>query len=268
MAIPLYKNGSNARRRILYPCAVLVVAVLAWLGWGYEAEPDLQQRLASAELMAKTGAFDGAIRELEIVLDEDPQNLHAQLIYGLIEERRSDEEAALRCYEKARSLTDSDSLKRDLDLSMVDLERRLGRLDEALARLEKMPVDADVERLHGLIDWEAGRNDEAFARFRAALDLEPESVELKLLIAGAHIENGAAAHARAMLETLPRDDKRAGGSWKTLARLYLESGDDKSAFEALSRYVELDEVASRRLSQDEFWASKADHELLGKLVRG
>ncbi len=272
MAIPIYKNGSNKLRMILYPAGLLLAAALTWVGWVHEPEADASQRLASAEMLVRSGAFEAARTEVEIVLNEEPEHLHGLLVLGLLEERQLHEARAIRAYERARDLTDDAGLRRDIDLSLVDLERRLRRFEEARRRLgdfeRRNGSEVATERLAGLIDWESGDRERALSRFEAAHALEPGNTELTLLLAGAFIEAGRAADARQLLESMPATMRESSGSWKELARLYLESGDENGAFEALSRCTELDGAASRRLGRDEFWSSFREHRLFGRFIGG
>ncbi|MCB9833231.1 MAG: tetratricopeptide repeat protein [Planctomycetes bacterium] len=272
MPIPLYKNGSPALRLILYPGGLLAVSLLTWLGWFHQPEASDEQRLSSADMLVKIGAFDSARAEVEAVLKHEPDDLHALLLLGLLEERQDRTDAAIGVYERARRRTDDENLRRDIDLSLVDLERRAGRLDGARLRLAAFErehgADRDSGRLAGLVDWDDGDHAAAITRFEALVASGPEDLAIGLLLVGAYIEEGRAADARLVLDRMPATDRRAGGSWKDLARLYLESGDEESAVAALGRYVELDGNAAKRLAQDEFWSSLKEHPLVGRLIGG
>lgn len=272
MPIPLAKNGSNKLRMLLYPVAAAVLAILAWLGWGYEPAADPEQRLSGAEMLVGCGALEEARREVESVLADEPEQLHALLILGMIEEREGREEKAIAAYEKARALCDDKGLRKDIDLSLIDLERRLDRLDRAERRLESFVAahgrTAASERMAGLIVWDRGDHKSAIERLRAARELAPKDDEIGLLLAGAYIEDKRPAEARELLQGLDALGRRVGGSWKDLARLYVESGDEESALAALEHYRQLDEAAGRRLARDEFWCSMKEHPRIGQMIGG
>ncbi len=265
------KNRSNKFRLALYPIALVVLLALVYAGWIREPEPDVDSKLSSASMLAQVGAFEDAEAQLEGVFALEPNNRHAWLIQGLIDERRGNNAAAVRSYRAALRVTPEDKVARDIRFSITDILRRMKNFDAARMELDKLEQDtgelASIHRLRGLIAW--GSEDYASARtfFTKAKLLEPDNKELDALNAGILIDEKKRDEALAVLKVIPPEESSAWPYWQTLARSCMEAGDDLGAKMALTKYVQLDQRGKGRLKNDEFWNEHAEaaglNELLG-----
>lgn len=265
----LNKFRSNRYRYLVYPLAVVAAGVLAYVGWIQEIQPEVGSRLSCADMLARSGALDEAEAQLVHVFDEEPDNLHAWLIQGLIDERRGEEERAIQSYRAALRRAEGD-LARDIRLSVADLFRRIDRLEEATAELddleETVGENAVICKLRGLILWSRHDYDGSRAMFHRAKELNSDNDELDALLAGTLIDESRFEEARTALEKIPADTAAAWPYWQTLARSCMESGDNEGAREALGRYVQLDRYGKARLRKDAFWKERADEAWLGDLL--
>ncbi|MFT7619700.1 MAG: putative Zn-dependent protease [Planctomycetota bacterium] len=264
------KSRSNAFRIALYPLAVIAVAVLVYLGWVNEPEPEIGSRLSSAGTLAQSGAYNLAEEQLVAIFDAEPNNRHAWLLQGLIDERRNDHQKAIQSYRAALKVTDEPELARDIHLSIADLFRRLENHDAARGELATVESTSGksvaTQRLRGIIAWSEGNYDAARTRFGDAKKLDPTNLEVDSLKAGTLIEEARHAEALTVLKKIPDDEKSAWPYWQTLARSCMESGDNEGAKKALAKFVQLDQRGKVMVQNDEFWNQHTEATELGELL--
>jgi tetratricopeptide (TPR) repeat protein len=111
----------------------------------------------------------------------------------------------------------------------------LGGSGTALARLDPQERARQQAFAEGLTSWEAGRQDEALARWRAAAVPDLVLERANLLLTRGNLE-GAEALARAALEIAPESAQ----AYFTLGRVLQQAGDDAGAIQAWERSVALD----------------------------
>ncbi|MEE9392436.1 MAG: tetratricopeptide repeat protein [Planctomycetota bacterium] len=253
-----FKNG----RRLLYPVGALLVAALVYAGFFHVAEPDPEVLLASAEVYAHSGLYEEAKEIAFQVLKEKPDSVDARLILGLVAERTGDLDAALGIYEKLKREVDGATKRRRLELSCIDLERRLQRFESAKARVaasrEAGDKNPQLERILGVIAFDEGHTTVAIRHFESYLTMVPESEEAKSLLIQAQLSNGQTSKARDLLSRVDEKSQTCWPLWPRLARTCLEAGDEEGALAALSRYAELDAHAQNRLRQNEYWRSRVE----------
>jgi predicted Zn-dependent protease len=258
----MLKNGSNKARWVLYPLSLVLVSGLCWAGFMYEPKPDVESIVGNAELFARTGLLDRADKEIETALRRDPENLYARLVQGYIAERRHDFSGALRIYDHALSLIDKPELRFDVELTRVDLLRRMERHDEVTAGLdaleEKWGERPEIWRIRGFAATAREKDEEALRHFRRYRELKPGDVDADCLVASALMQVGKYSEAQAILADVDEVEKSAWPLWSTLARFRLEAGDDEGAASALSTFAKLDNRASAKLRKDSFWAERMD----------
>ena len=271
MLNPLLKFRSNTYRLVVYPLALVAVAVLVFLGWIKEPAPELGARLSSADMLARSGALAEAEEQLKFIFDEEPDNRHGWLIQGLVDERRGDHLQAIESYRRALAGTKEEDLARDIRLSIADLYRRAEDFDGASRELDDLEADvgrhATISRIRGLIAWSQKDYRASRALFRQAKALSDDKVEYDAMAAGTFIAEARLSEARDILAALPEEAAAAWPYWRSLARSYLEAGDGEGARDALAHYIRLDASGKNRIRRDDFWMQHAAEVQLDELLQ-
>lgn len=256
-----WTNGSNTARWILYPVVLGVLGGLGYYGFVYEAEPEIESLLGSADLYAQAGLLDQAEEACESALRRDPNNLHARLTQAFVADRRQDFERALKIYDHALTLTDDDALSFDIKKTRIDLLRRLDRFAEADRAIDALAAErgesGELWRLRGYLRTTEGDTAAALAAFSRYREFEPDSVDAACVLASALIQNDRLSEARDVLSRVEERERSAWPIWRTLARSCCEAGDREGAASALSQYVKLDRFALAKLRKDSFWNERA-----------
>ncbi len=272
MSNTLVKFRSNKYRLVVYPLALVAVAILGFIGWIQEPEPDMGARLSSADMLARSGAYDEAQVHLDFVFDSEPNSRHAWLIQGLIDERQGRETSAIKSYRAALVLTSESDLKRDIKLSVADLFRRLENFQASKDELgtieDELGEIPGTLRMRGLIAWQEAQFDQARSYFAAAKRLDPENAEFDAMMAGTLIEEQRYGDAWAALNRIPAEESVAWPYWHTLARSYMEVGDAQGAERALRKYVQLDKRGRGLLKNNAFWHEHAQDVQIEELLNG
>lgn len=242
----------------------MVVAGLFWAGFFRKAEPDLEQVIASAQLMAQAGAIDEAEKATNDALRRDPTNLHALLVRGFIDERRQNYSDAIGAYEKALSRTTVAELKRDIEFSIVDLLRRDGRHDEASKRLDVVEKANGTTgaslRLRGSIALSSGDAQAALAKFEESANAADRPADIDALLVESMMRLGKAADAFRVVDAAGKKGRDTKNLWYRLAGLTAASGDHERAAQYLAAYAKLDARSKRTLSKDPFWKKLAQRD--------
>ena len=68
------------RRLALYPLALMVLCGLVYGGFIYQADPDAQTLVNSAEILAQCGMFDEAIARGKEALAQEPGHLYGHVV--------------------------------------------------------------------------------------------------------------------------------------------------------------------------------------------
>lgn len=161
-----------------------------------ERDPDyLPIYLALAELHVETNQLDEATRLLSEVLKKDPNNASALVGLGRLSAMRDDPDQAVTYLEAARRLApDATEIhyplglayraQGALDKARYFLERRgTGRVPQHDSLMDAVKVLASGRRAYEFFGNEAymqGNYQEAIAAFQKALEIDPESAEVRL----------------------------------------------------------------------------------------
>jgi Flp pilus assembly protein TadD len=204
-AVPLLRGiprqENSARRE-----ALLLVALVASQGpvvarreldaLLQQSPKDVQLRYLSAAYFITRQEFERAKAEIDVVLKSSPADTRALVILAKIEfanGKRQPAEAALQAALKAEPANAAVRLMlAQLYLANANLALARSTLDAAIAAA---PGKADVVHSSGLLLADAGLVDEALARFRRAVDLEPGNAVYWLSVARAQaaLEQSSAA---------------------------------------------------------------------------
>lgn len=210
----------------------------ALLGRAAELEPQNVTTLINrARVEASVGNPAAGSGWLEQALKVDPKNIPARMLLADLALRRGDSQAATRTLEDARS-QDANAIEPRLQLARLHFRERRGKQADAVLQevLARGQTRADIVNSVGLVELEAGRYDEALARFRSATDMAPDDAAYWLNVAQAQL---ALSHSAAAREALQKSIVLRP-NWvpavSTLAMLDLSEGQSAAA---LSRAAEL-----------------------------
>lgn len=257
-------QNKKSARFVLYATSLAIVLGLSWAGFVRKAEPDLEQVIASAQLMAQAGAIDEAEKATNDALRRDPTNLHALLVRGFIDERRHNYAGAIAAYEKALGRTTVAELTRDIEFSIVDLLRRDGRADEATKRLDAVekgsgPTGPSL-RLRGAIALSIGDAESALKMFKESAAASDRPADIDSLLVESMMRLGKSADALRVVEDAGKRGIDTRNLWYRLAGLTAASGDHERAAQYLAAYARLDARSKKTLSKDPFWKKLAQRD--------
>ncbi|MAG58768.1 MAG: hypothetical protein CMJ83_20970 [Planctomycetes bacterium] len=130
-------EGRRLKRRIaLYGAAVAILGVLVYLGWVYVPHLGYSQDRAEVFALVADGQFDEARSLIDEMRERDPDDVRVLVLLGWLEDGAGDLAATQSAYEAAVPLCKNDEQRRDLLLTLADIDRRVGHLDEASSGLK------------------------------------------------------------------------------------------------------------------------------------
>lgn len=228
------------RRLALYGSAGAICATVLGLSIARgPVEADTGTLLNGADVLARVGAHAKARENLEIVLRREPENAAAHLILGFTYEAEQRFAEALETYRKIRGRIEDRALLKEVDLSIADLNRRLGRRDEALKALETVErvhgPDARIHLVRGLIHNSAGDHQQALPELEQARGT-PSTEDAACYHIGLTLRAlGKTQEAISIFEMLTRRNARDFDAWYEIARCRLLLADRAGMFAALDR---------------------------------
>ncbi len=212
--------------------------------WLVETEPDAPRSfLALADAERRLDRHDEAEAVLRRGLIEHPDDL---TLYGALargRRERGDREGEVAIY---REILGAHASHHATLLAKADAELALGRSEDARATLEEVerehPRDIRTLLRLGFLDFEQNRFDEAAARFRRALEQQPDQDEVAYFLAVSLRRGGQDEEAAAILRQIGPDHPRFADARTQLASQAEKAGD----FEAAMAHVE----QARRVAPD------------------
>jgi len=261
----------NTKKRIaLYGAGLLLLAGLAWGGFVYEAEPDFDQLVNSAEANASYGLPDEGIRWAERALRMKPDDRYVHLILAQCYLRKQDFDRAAEYYQRGFDLTPVDDPNREvLVLHRAEALAAGDRMDEAIREAStvtgRSPDLLSGWYVLGRLHLRRGDHGKARTAFREAAERAPDDFEPLALLAAVAEEQGNGVEARTLL--LEAERRVAVLSGAALA----EFGDAEPTVENLPRRREIDllmgkhaeiELGLARLLAAEGAASAAEDRLV------
>lgn len=131
--------------------------------------------LKQAESTGDEEEYKKALRELQLIRAENPENREATFYVATIFERLGLVDEAVEMWQAL--VTPDDPASRDIYLKIAELYERSDRTEQALTYTEKAlavtPEDPELYYFHGLLLEKAGRLAEAAEAFNAAIDRHP-----------------------------------------------------------------------------------------------
>jgi cellulose synthase operon protein C len=178
---------------------------------------------------------DVAIGMLEKAISVDARNVPARMLLAELALRSNDSVTATQWLEQARQ-QNADAVEPRLQLARLHLRERRGKeADEVLKEvLAAASGRADVVNSVGLINLEAGRYEEALARFRAATDLAADSPIYWLNVARAQLALGHGSVAREALQKSTALRPNWVPAVSTLVLLDIREGKSAAAMERVT----------------------------------
>jgi tetratricopeptide (TPR) repeat protein len=176
------KKG-NVARLLVYPAVVCVLAGLIYVGFVYEAEPDVATLVNSAEVLAQARVFDRAIENAERALRQDPDCRYAHIILGYCHGEEGRHEKAVEHYRRAVELPGENREALRLHLAEALLAAGRNAEGEKVARevLVESPKTAGARFVVAKAMEADGRVDEALALLGEAHSIEPSADALMLM---------------------------------------------------------------------------------------
>lgn len=158
-------------------------------------------RVGLAGLEWSQGRFEAAAVWIDSILAEHPDNLLAIVARGHLMLEEGDAARAAVWLERAESVDAGSALTATLKVALRAAQGRLEEaLDAAAAMTAAAPQLALGHRFFGSIALRLGRFADAVAALQRALDLEPSSSELRVMLARAYAAQGQTAEAEEALE--------------------------------------------------------------------
>jgi putative PEP-CTERM system TPR-repeat lipoprotein len=160
-------------------------------------------QIKASQYLMTTGQFDDAKTRLKAVIDRDPSNAEAQVLYGNAMAGLNDLNGAVRQLEDAIRLEPG---RANSYSSLAALKLKQGAADEARAAFEKA-VELDARSLTAWLSlanfrWSTGELDGAEMAFKKALELSPDHVLANRALAVFYMGSGRAAEAEPYFKTI------------------------------------------------------------------
>ncbi len=142
-----------------------------------EQRPDAAKtRIRVAQSLVILGRVEEALREVQSIPEEE-RDVDVNYAIGRIHLGRQENDEARKYLSLALEQRPGHA---DILRSLLDLDRREGRLDESVARIgkaaEDLPDDAQIQQLVGTLSLMKGDGAAAETAFKRAIELDPELV--------------------------------------------------------------------------------------------
>ncbi len=277
-------SNSSRGRWILYAVTAAVVAVLAYVGFWYEAPADAGTLIGSARVQLRLGLHDEARSTVEEAIEHYPDDFEVrlvaaeafaraedyvrareelahpslssagrgqrELILGFVEEKQENFAEAIAAYQQALETIEDEDLQEQVYLGIASIQFRQKDFRTALAECRKVSARwPDRARAYGLMA-ECHRKlespQEALVACKRALELAPNDAGTTFLLGEVQIAMG---NREAALDAFRRTNELSPRSWEAQllrAGVALELEQAVEAQDALSAAFEIDPEAVER----------------------
>jgi tetratricopeptide (TPR) repeat protein len=216
-----------------------------------ELEPDNQEialKLAAVYLLGRKAAE--ARGQAERILDRDPKNLDALILWSGAASSRQELDAAVRRLETARAELDPESR---YHLTLANLYRRSGNREAAgqafQAALARDPRSVEAHLELGSFYAEQNARPEAEQHLKTAASLAPAGSWAQIRLADFYVATGRSDEAKRLLEETTSKAPGYLPAWRRLGEMALSEGrldDAKKAVDAIFE-KKTDDVEARLL---------------------
>ncbi len=188
-------------------------------------------RVRVAQSLVHLGRMDEALKQIEAIPDE-ARDATVHYALGRIHLARDDHEKA---HELLLAALEDRSNHPDILRSLLQVEEKLGRGEQGLARIRKAvednPEDPKLQQLGGLVALAQGRIDDAIAAFNRAIEIAPDDMDSYRHLADLYVRTGRTAQT---IETYQKALERQPEQPRIhhfLGVLYEYGGETKKAVE-------------------------------------
>ncbi|WP_284615923.1 XrtA/PEP-CTERM system TPR-repeat protein PrsT [Aquabacterium humicola] len=224
-----------------------------------------EAQVFQARMKADGGDFAGALQLLDAVTTQDPKHAEAWRVRGdILYAAKGDAKAAMTSYEQALAAKPDDLLAHNAVISLHFQARDLKAAQEQFKRMQKlfpgnvqtrfydaqlafaqgehlrarevllqlvkaMPNSLRVLQLAGANEMALNALVQAEAHLSKAVQLHPEVMNARVLLARVHMRSGQPAKAIGTLSTLLEQPSPPAEALSLAAEAYLESGDAQRA---------------------------------------
>lgn len=267
-------------------------ALATWRRIGELDGGSFARRLRVAQLMAESGLLAEAAAAYQPLLEEsreDPAQ-HCRVLrdFGRLQELQGELEPALATYDRVLALTDRGNwLRREIELRVVAIHRRTGKLEGLLARLQeqhaagsndlaatellasvlietrqreqaievlaavapKHPKDVRLARRLAELQVESGAVDAAIQTYQRILTERPEELELYLELGTLFAKSDRFAEARNQWDKALARNLKDASLCARLASMFATWGHDADAIRLYEQAVELEPESMQRVTE-------------------
>jgi predicted Zn finger-like uncharacterized protein len=219
------------------------------------------------------GKLQEAKQKLATLAKDLPEDAEILLWLGKAEEKLKRIEEAEQLYRKAIEIKPNDF---EGYLALAQLYFNQGKNEEAIRVLNdaasNVPESAEMHRLRGKSELASKRLDNAIHHFKRALELDPEDLEARFLMASAFRRNGRLHEAKITLDQVASRDAAFAGLEIEWGLYYEAQGDYGKAVESYRTALERDPSSTELLlrlgaAQVENGEIEAAGETLEKVIR-
>ena len=186
-----------------------------------------------SQALHAAGQVAAALQSYSRLLDANPTDTHARLAYASLLREAGDPHASVQQAAIVLGLAPEFAGARTLLASSL---QAAGHLNEARTHWQALIQDEPSAAFHAAAcALEAGETQNAIEACRAQLQSDPNSLEIKVLLARALAAQGAQDEATAALAEIVEQSPEAAPAWIALAEICETAGDAQSAETTLRR---------------------------------
>lgn len=198
------------------------------------------QELGQTSLQAAVPAnLQKAIREYQTIAQLDPSDTHSEILLGRLYQLNHQPQQATQIFKKVLG-TDPNSAEALTYLGRLDINQE--HYHQAVDVLEKVPQDrrsAETLAMLGLAYSQLNQYDKAAENFKAALEVNPDNLEVQRQYADALMRSGKTGPARNELQTILKSDPTDGHTVLRLAQIDQAEGHFQKATQELAQAQKL-----------------------------
>ena len=217
-------------------------------------------QVKASQYLMRVGRFDDAKTRLKAVIDRDPANAEAQVLYGNAMAGLNDLDGAVRQLEDAIRLEPG---RANSYSSLAALKLKQGAEDEARAAFEKA-VELDARSLTAWLSlanfrWSTGKLDGAEMAFKKALELSPDNGLANRALAVFYMGSGRAAEAEPYFQNIAASTRSSDANLQ-LADYYFSqnrAADADKVLRSLARDRRAQSEVESRLAAIAYSSNKA-----------
>lgn len=207
-----------------------------------KTEEDLGALVAA---LRRSSNFAGAIQ----IGKKHPSEAKVLVEYGLSLQKTAADEA-VAAVSKAVGLDPNNPIAY---AALATVSQKAGNHEEALEELEtSLEIWPDEAEWHAWAAELAGlafESEKAVGHWKNAVELIPDRIEYKLALSDAHIKNGAATEAIALLESMKKKAGKQGQVWLLLSKAYQQTQEWGKALQASERAATIDRFSPEPVLQ-------------------